>query len=1527
MTRPLLLPSTFVQQASPAPGAVAVVDQDHEFTYQHLAIEAALLADRLRAAGVGPGCLVGVLLPAGVELPTALLAVWQAGAGYLLLDPAQPVDRAAGLHLVLTTGELAAPAGATRTLCLDAPAEAALAEDAAVSTEPIEHAEAVAALCRTADGTLLTVDHADAARDALGRAERYGLSPRDRVLCTATPGRLAWEVFATLARGGTLVMAGTDPLAAVRAHRVTVLPLDAELAEQDPQEFAGVRLVAAADHLAQQQLIRWAEGSRAELWQSFGPQLCGVEVAAGRFDPAQPQGPSPVGRPELWVLDEYGDPVPPGVPGELHLGGLGTGCAVPGRPDATADLLLPDPDGEDGARLLRTGRLVRLRHDGTLEQLGLTDPSAQAQAAAPSAFERPAYVAPRTPEEAMVAAVWSELLAQDGIGADDNFFQLGGHSLLLTKLTERLRAATGRELQLTDVYGALTVADQARLVADPAAGLPPVLPVPRDEPLPLSFGQRRLWLLDSVKASPEWVIPLFLRLPSTVDTATARRSLDRLVERHESLRTRYLTVDGEPRQLVGAAAPVEWRELDAAATEREAVFRAQFEDGFALAAGRLLRALLVTEQDGERWLLVTIHHIACDGWSATLLEQEFQQLCAGGPELPALPVQYADYAAWQREARTPQQLAADLDFWRATLNGTASLELPTDYARPAERDPRGDLVPFTFSPELAEAVTALGRQRGATPFMILLTSFATLLARHTGQWDVPVGVPVAGRGRPELERVVGFFLNSLVLRCRLDPALGFTDALDLVRDTALDGFAHQDVPFERLVEELRPERDPSRTPLYQVALNFTDGPVNGGMPDTEHGEKFLYARQAAKTDLTLYVRTEADGSWTGALEYATALFARATVERLGAGLLQLVESVTAEPQGALGAAEILPAADRSEVLTRWNDTAEPWERTPVIDLIERQAAATPQATALVSGETRIDYRELDERANRIAHQLRALGAGPDTPVGVLLQRGPELLPALLGVWKAGSAYIPIDPANPAERIEHIVRDSGAAVLVTESALAPLAAAHQGARLLLDADRAAVDAQPSTAPARVLSPEHLAYVIYTSGSTGRPKGVMVTHAGLSNHLQWAARELVTTPGGAPLFSSIAFDLPATNLYAPLMTGQPVHLLPADLDLGSLGRTLAAAGPFSFIKLAAGHLELLAYQLSDEQINGLAQWVVVAGEALTPKVANRWQQALGGGRLINEYGPTENSIGSTIHPVTHPYTTTVPLGLPLPNTTGFILDAAGRPVPLGVTGELCLAGDGLARGYLGRPELTAEKFVPHPYGPPGSRLYRTGDLARRLPDGAIAFLGRMDDQVKLRGYRIELGEIETQLLAHPQVRAVAVVVRENQAGERALAAYLVPVDGAELDPAQLRTRLAGALPEYMVPSTFTVLDALPLTPNGKLDHRALPEAQSGADRYEAPATPTEERIAEIWCEVLGQERVSVLDGFFELGGHSILAIRMVAQLQEIFDLDIPIRTVFEFTTVRELAGAVEDLIRAEIDDLSATELDALTQEYSA
>ncbi|UFQ18545.1 MULTISPECIES: non-ribosomal peptide synthetase [Streptomyces] len=1551
MARQSPLHLLFSDLAAQAPDRTALVDGDggRGIGYAELDAEANRLAHLLRAAGVGRGSLVAVHLPLSADLPAALLAVWRAGAAVLPLPADAPEEGLRALRryaepaAVLTRGDaavaLGAGAGPAPVIDLDAERDTLRSQAATPPEAGVADDDLAWGVQLPDAGQYLLVDHATVAHHVRWTTRRFGVTDADRVLCTPSGLASYWPLFTALTTGATVVTAtAKGPLAhTVAAHGVTVMPvaasgLDAAAAEGDWAACGNLRLVLAAGSPAGPAPTAVVTAAGAQAWQVYGPDggapavtACPVEGGSGDAAAAVSLG-RPVDKVRVLVLDAYGDPVPPGVPGELHVAGSAVARGILGDPLATAERLRPAPFGAPGSRMYRTGDEVRWRADGAVELLGRVSDGAQAPAALAAELPgRPAHAAPVTAAERAVCQTWSELLGITDIGLDDNFFQLGGHSLVLTQLAEMLHRTTGRQVVLADLFAAVTVREQAALVDSAAAVEPAVTPVPRDGELPLSFGQRRLWFMDTMHPkSPEWTAPLFIRLSPDISADTVRRALDILGERHEALRTRYASRGGEPVQIVEPYTPVELQVVDGERDELLPVYTEQFEAGFDLEGGQVWRALLGRAPGEDQLLLVTIHHIACDGWTSAVLEDEFRTLCralhAGErPTLPELPVQYADFAAWQQQWRTTERLADDLDFWRRTLDGMAPLELPTDHPRPPERDPHGSVVTFSIPQPLVDAATALGRRNEATPFMTLLTAFATLLARHTGQWDVVVGAPVAGRTRPELRPMVGFFLNSLVLRCPLEAGQSFQDALGRVRGACLDAFAHQEVPFEHLVEELRPERDLSRTPLYQVAFNMHDEQLTGGMPDRTDLDYLRGARQVSKTDLTLYVRREADGTWTGALEYATALFEHATIERFADHFVRLLDSVTTAPATPLAEADILPAAERARLLGEWNATAEEFPAGTVLDRIEAMATAHPDAPAVLAADARLTYGELDAYANRIAHQLAARGAGPETIVGVCLDRGPDLVAALLAVWKTGAAYVPLDATNPAERLRHVLTDSGAALLLTDSALAHATDGFTGARVLLDQDRAAITERPADAPPRSGDPDALAYVIYTSGSTGTPKGVMVTHGGLANHLGWAARELTSgNDGGAPLFSSIAFDLPATNLYVPLMTGGPVHVLPADLDLADLGGALDAAGPFDFVKLTPGHLDLLAHQLDAGQTARLAGTVLVAGEALSARTANHWLTALGGHRLINEYGPTEASIGSTAHPVTEPHDGPVPLGGPLPNTTAHVLDPAGHPLPVGVAGELHVGGHGVARGYLGRPALTAERFVPDPFGPAGSRLYRTGDLARRLWDGSIEFLGRIDDQVKLRGYRIELGEVRARLTDLPGVLDAVVVLRDDEAGEKSLAAYLVPDGPADPDLAAVREGLAAVLPEYMLPTAYAVVPAIPLTSNGKVDHRALPALDLARGAYRAPSTPTEERIAEIWGEILGLERIGVHDDFFALGGHSILAIRMTSRLQDAFDVDLTIRTVFEQSTVGGLAQAIEERIRAEIDQLTDSEL---------
>jgi amino acid adenylation domain-containing protein len=1646
-----LLPERFAEQAFRTPHAVAVVDGDRAVTYEELDRASARMARCLRDLGAGPETLVGVSLPRGLDLVVALLGVWRAGAGYVPLDPAQPPARLSGLirdsgaGLVLAAPELGAAvreSGARRVDPGELPETDGTGDTDLGATGPDNAAYAIFTSGSTGRPKAVVITHAGIAQRVGWTVERHGLGPGDRVLQKTTVAfdAAAWEIFAPLVGGGTVVLAPLgverDPAALLRAVgdlRVTVLQVVPSvlrlLVAEDGWERCGVlRLLFSAGEPLHAELVarlREKAGADIEVWNTYGPTECSIDVTAQQADPSVTTGPVSIGRPlpgtKVLVLDANGAPVPVGVPGELYVGGPGVARGYAGRPDLTAERFVPDPYAtEPGARLYRTGDQVRWRADRTLEYLGRLDhqvkvngvriepgeieaaladhpsvtgavvtaypaedggkrlaahltASAAVDAAelrvflaerlpdshVPSFFHtfdafpqlpngkvdrsalpspeevvaawQPECTAPRDAAEELVASVWGELLGKERVGAFDNFFALGGTSLQLTRLAARLRATSGEKVSLRGLFAAATVEAQAKLIGAPAAEEPGIRPVLRSGELPLSSGQRRLWFLDRMHpGSPEWVAPLFLRLPADLDPETVGRALDALAARHEPLRTRYVAEGGAPRQLVDApgTASVELRVEDAGRAEVPGLFGEQFARGFDLAEGPLWRALLVRLPGEDHLLLLTLHHITCDGWSTVILERELRELCAAyqagrAPVLPALVVQYADYGAWQHAQLTDEIVERELAHWRTILDGIAPLDLPADRPRPAVRAPLGAVVPFRVPAETAAGLAELGRAHGATPFVTLLTAYATLLARYSGQWDVPVGTPVAGRTRPETENMVGFFLNSLVVRCGLSAELSFTEALLRVRDAARTAFVHQELPFERLVDELQPERDLSRTPLYQAAFDLHSEGVTSVVTHDSDLTAFTEAWQVAKTDMSLFMRQTPEGALDGVLEYATSLFERATAERMADHFLTLLDQVARHPESPLGAVELLGDEERRLLVSGWNDTAYEHDERTIFERFEEHARTAPERTALAFGAQTVSYGELDTAANRLAHHLRTLGVGAESRVAVLVDRSPELVTALLAVWKAGGAYVPIDPSYPAKRIAAMCEAAGVRTAVTSSAYEQRFTVPGMRVLRVDADAAEIAVRPGAAPARTRDVDRLAYVIFTSGSTGTPKGVEVTHRGMVNHVAWAARELAGQDyGGGALFSSVAFDLVVPNLWAPLVTGQRLLLLPQDTDMSELGKRLAEAAPFSFLKLTPGHLDILAHQLSPAQAGALTPMMVVAGEPFTRDALARWRELAPDMALINEYGPTEASVGTSVHPVpqdeTEPVPDVVPIGRPLPNMTMYVLDAALRPVPVGVAGELYVGGTGVARGYVGRPELTAERFVPDPFSAePGARLYRTGDLVRRLPDGDVSFLGRLDDQVKIRGYRVELGEIRAVVAAHPAVREAVVVVHRPEGGEPVLACYAVPAEpGAELP--DLAAHCAGRLPEYMIPAAFTALDAIPVNANGKVDRRALLEpGRPDDDTHVPPRGPVEERLAGIWTELLGVQ-AGAHDNFFHIGGNSILAIRLISRIQQEYGIDFAVRTVFESPTVAQLAATVEERVAAEVAALSDTEL---------
>ncbi len=1162
-------------------------------------------------------------------------------------------------------------------------------------------------------------------------------------------------------------------------------------------------------------------------------------------------------------------------------------------------------------------------------------------APAPEAAAGGAGDAPRSPAEELIAAIWAELLRRDRVGVHESFFELGGHSLLAIQAISRMREALGVEVPLRTLFEEPTAAGIAAAVEaarreETGLVAPPVVPIPRDRPLVCSFAQQRLWFLDKLlPGDAAYNIPVAIRFQGPLDLGLLGLALAELARRHESLRTTFAAAPGGHPVQVVAAAPaaavpprVDLRGLPPAAREAEALDRLAEESlrPFDLAHGPLLRPYLFQLGDGDLLLYFAIHHLVCDGVSIAILLRELVTLYgafahgAGSP-LAELAVQYADFAAWQRAWLQGEVLAKQVDYWRRQLAGApAVIELPTDRPRPAVQTAHGARHYFSLPAALVGDLAALGRGERCTLFMAFQGALNALLGRYCGQEDVLVGWPIAGRNRTELEGMIGFLANILVLRTDLRGEPGFRRILARVREAALGAYAHQDLPFEQLVEELRPERHLSHNPIFQVFFVLHPGAagplelpgVGVSVPSIDN--------RTARGDLLVSLSEARDGL-TGMVEYNTDLFDASTVERLAGHFVNLMHAVLADAETAVAALPILGADERRQIVETWNATAAPYPDACVHQLFEAQAARSPGAAALVfeaDGES-LTYGELNARANRLAHRLRMEGVGPGALVGLCLERSPEMVVALLAVLKAGGAYVPLDPTYPPDRLSFVLEDCGARVLLTQAELRYELPSGDLTVIEVEPGEAANACESAADPAPLAGPEDLAYVIYTSGSTGRPKGVEVRHAGVVNFLtSMGLCPGLTAADSLLAVTTISFDIAGLELYLPLAVGARVVLARRDTAadgallaalLASSGATVMQATP------ATWRLLLAAGWRGTPQLK-----VLCGGEALPPDLAGELLSRTAS--LWNVYGPTETTIWSTVEPVTAAATSgALPIGRPIANTGIHLLDRHLQPVPVGVAGELYIGGAGVARGYLRRPALTAERFVPDPFGAsPGARLYRTGDLARQLPDGRVVYLGRTDFQVKVRGFRIELGEIEAVLSRHPAVAQCAVAVREEAPGNPQLTAYWVAAEGRAASVGNLRAALREELPDYMIPALFIALPALPLTPNGKVDRKALPAPDGGRPdlgrEYVAPQGPVQERLAAIWAEVLRRDRVGADDNFFELGGHSLMATQVLSRIQEAFGVELPLRALFDRPTVAGLAEAIiqQELERADADALT-------------
>ncbi|MCP4660714.1 MAG: amino acid adenylation domain-containing protein, partial [bacterium] len=1273
------------------------------------------------------------------------------------------------------------------------------------------------------------------------------------------------------------------------------------------------------------------------------------------------------GGPEAAAAGPYGE----------SQGAIGEGIA----PQEGVELLRRMLSCYEGRRLVVSPRDLR----GMLEQQAINrrrERRGPTLAESREKHERPdlktSYVAPRNQLERQIAAIWEDLMGIAEVGIHDDFLELGGHSLLSMQIHSRLQDALGVNLPLPAVFEAQTIADMASRVSEfvtPEAeevgrARPPVVRVSREDRLPLAYSQLRQWFLDQWDpGTPAYNLPAALPFLGILEPAVLAATFRELVRRHEVLRTRFVLREGEiePDQVVETEPVVPFylidlRHLSGAhlEAERKRLSEAELVWSFDLSRLPLFRATLMRLEE-ERWLMMlTFHHIITDGWSSGIFSRElaavYEAFLVDEPSpLPELPVQFVDYAVWQRQWLQGEVLERELAYWRERLGdgGSPPIDLPTDRPRPPLQSFRGHRLSFRLPIELSERLEALGRGEGATFFMVLLAAFDTLLHRHTSQTDISVGTFIAGRSRPEFERLIGFFINTLVMRLALRADTTYRELLARVREMTLGAYSHQDVPFEQILEQLKPERDLSHTPFFQVMLVLQNLPeidfsMTGAVPEARGAG----GQEQANFDLSLWL-VEIEGQYQADLDYNTDLFDTSTVQRWVRQLQTLLRGIADDPDRNLVELPLVDAAERHHVLAEWSATPATVSYAPSFqELFETRAAQSPGAVALVDPTTgeELNYGELNHRANRLAHYLRQRGvagdAGPrqavssEVRVGLMLERSCDQVVGILGILKAGGAYLPLDPAFPKERLKLILEDARMAVLLTHRGLdvnLPELGNGDPAVVALDREAERIAACSPENPVPPAPAESAAYVIYTSGSTGKPKGVLVSQRSLAWYSAAAIEHYDLVPEDRVLqFSSISFDISVEEIFPCLARGATLvlrndeMLSPAEFCRRCREWSITLVSP----PTAFWHELAAAVTAEPDSFPPSLRLLIAGGDRLLPEPAADMQRLVGRRvRMVNTYGPTETTVVATLCELTGDGEVEIPIGRPVPNAEVYVVDQGFRSVACGVAGELCIGGDGVARGYLEHPAATADRFIPHPWAAvsgrrrAGERLYRTGDLARLRADGNLEFLGRIDHQVKIRGFRVEPGEIEAHLDQHPGVQEAAVTACDDQSGVLRLVGYVVPREGVPAPGAgELRDFLAATLPEYMVPAAFVVLEALPRTPTGKLDRRALPEPEEDRavpEDYVPPETETEELLAEMFAEILGRERVGIYDDFFALGGHSLLATRLITRIRNTFEVELPLRDFFTGATVASMAAIIEDQLIAQLEELSEEEIEAMSQ----
>jgi amino acid adenylation domain-containing protein len=1648
----------FEAQVERTPNAIALIFENQQLTYQALNQRANQLAHHLQTLGIKPEELLGIYIERSVEMVIGLLGILKAGGAYIPIEPSYPQERVAfmledaGVSVLLTQSGLGEHHfKITQLVFLDrdwAIISQASDSNPVTAVQPDNLAYVIYTSGSTGQPKGAMNTHLAICNRLLWMQDAYRLTAQDRVL-QKTPFSFdvsVWEFFWPLLTGACLVVAKpgghqeSDYLVnLITQQKITTLhfvPSMLRVFLETPQVencHSLRQVICSGEELPFELQERFFTRLDVPLHNLYGPTEAAIDVTFWPCERNSRLQRVPIGRPiantQIYILDHQLLPVPIGVPGELHIGGVGLARGYLNRPELTQEKFIPNPfSNEPRSRLYKTGDLARFLPDGNIEYLGRIDnqvkirgfrielgeietalaqhdaireavvvihkdqsgdkrlvayitptgttpselrqflkthlpdymiPShfvmlevlpltpngkidrrALAQLAV-NPYHEEKFVAPRHPEEELLAGIWASVLGlEQAVGIHDNFFELGGHSLLVTQVVSRIRDAFSIELPMRRLFEFPTLAELSQQIDgvryDAQVQAPPIVPIARSGKLPLSFAQERLWFLDQLEGQNAiYNIPATLRLSGELNVTALEQSFNEIIRRHEVLRTTVSMLNGQPVQVIAPSLTLKipiinlqaLSEIEQA-TQVQNLATEEAQRPFDLAKGPLVRVILLRLRPDEHVICVTQHHIVSDGWSTWIFIKEmttlYEAFSKGQPSpLPELPIQYADFTLWQRQWLSGEVLEKQLNYWQQQLaNVPPVLKLPTDHPRPSTLTFRGQLTHFTINEDITKQLKALSLRYETTLFMVLLAAYAVLLFRYSGQEDIVIGSPIANRNRKEIESLIGFFVNTLTLRFDLSGQPTFLELLKRVRQITLDAYTHQDTPFEQVVEAVQPERNMSHTPLFQVMFGLQNVPSDTLKLPELTVTPLAVESGTARCDLTLLME-ETEQGLTGVLEYSTDLFEANTMARMIGHFETLLSSIADEPQQVITQLQLLTEAEQHQLVVEWNNTqtAYPYDLC-IHQLFEAQVEQTPEAVAVVFANQQLTYQELNVQANQLAHWLHTVGVGPEVLVALCVERSLEMVIGLLGIVKAGGAYVPLDPDYPRERLAFMLEDARVSILLTQDKFAKdfdWISLKGGMQVIcLDTDWENFIAKESKYNLinNGMTAENLAYVIYTSGSTGIPKGVAVSHRSINRLLFNTDYIKIESTDRIAQASNASFDAATFEIWGALLHG--ARLVGVNREVSISPPAFAAflrEQAISVLFLTTALFNQLAREIP--HIFSVLQNLLFGGEAVDPT----WvKTVLTNGppqRLLHVYGPTENTTFSSWYLIEEVPTgaTTIPIGRPIANSQIYILDAHLQPVPVGVPGELHIGGDGLARGYLNRPELTSEKFIPNPFSDDAdSRLYKTGDLVRYRVDGNIEFLGRFDNQVKIRGFRIELGEIETVLTQHPAVLETVVIVREYQSNDKRLVAYIVSEQNVAVQstPSELLRFLKEKLPDYMVPSALVMLDALPLNPNGKVDRNALPAPENLVDEesYVAPRTPTEEILAGLFANILKLEQVGIHDDFFERGGHSLLATQLISRIRNTFSIELPLRQLFESPTIVDLAARIEAARREEL-----------------